>query len=150
MRQWLWRLGAYAPLLVWALSLVLPFAYGIWTLRHATSVDLEPLQQQTVLATASVLELRRQLESLQARQSGEDRSEVASESFLELLLRHRCGLSKGFEFSVTGVRTTLVFNGNSLESLCALRIVRQFPGGVQRLRRGSTGHASFSWAGTQQ
>ncbi len=150
MRQWLWRLGSYVPLSVWALSLVLPVAYSIWTLRHATSVDLEPLQQQTALATASVVELRRQLESLHARQSGEDRTEVASESLLELLLRHRCGLSKGFEFNLAGVRATLVFNGSSLESLCALRMVWQFPGGVQQLRRDSTGHASFSWEGTQQ
>lgn len=149
-RQWLWRLAAYAPLAVWALSLLAPIAYGIWTLRHATIVDLAALQERSAAVTASVLDLRRQLESLQARQSGKNRSEVASEVLVELLLRYQCGLSQGFQLSSSGSRAALVFNGSSMETLCALRVAGQFPGGVHRLRRDAQGNANFSWEGTQQ
>lgn len=149
-RQRLWRLAAYAPLSAWGFAAAMPIAYGGWTLRHASIVDLDLVQQQTSTATATVLDLRRQLEALQERQSGEDRSELASEHLLELLLRYRCGLSRGFELNRTDGRAALVFNGSSMESLCALRVVWQFPGGVQRLRRDAAGAADFAWEGTQQ
>lgn len=150
MRQWLWRLSAYAPLGVWVLSFLAPIAFGLWTLRHAQIVDIEPLQERTARVTESVLDLQQQLESLQERQSGKNRSQGASERFLELLLRYECGVSSGFEMSSAGGRSELIFNGGSIEALCALRVVGQFPGGVQLLRRDSQGNANFAWDGTQQ
>ena len=149
-RQWLWRLAAHAPLGVWALCFMAPIAFGAWTLRHANIVDLEPLQAQSARLTESVLELRQQLESLQERQSAKIRSETASQRFLELLLRHHCGISRGFETTNVGGRAGLVFNGSSMEALCALRVAGQFPGGVQLLRRDAQGNANFSWDGIQQ
>lgn len=150
MRQWVWRLAAYAPLGVWVLAFLAPIAYGVWTVRQAYIVDIEPLKVQSARVTASLLDLRKQLESLEARQSGKNRSEGASEQFLELLLRHHCGVSRGFEMSSAGGRAKLVFNGSSIEALCALRVAGQFPGGVQLLRRDAQGNANFSWDGTQQ
>lgn len=144
-RQWFWRLSSRAPLSVWALALLLPIVYGGWTLQSASSANPETVQRQIGEVTASAMDLSAQLQALDVGQNVASSWNEASEDFLELLLRHRCGVQQGFEMSDQGGRSKLVLKGDSLEALCALRVVRQQPGVVRQLRRNEDGMVNFTW-----
>ena len=147
-RQWLWHWSSRAPLLAWGLSLALPVLYGGWVLASASSANIETLQQQIGEATVSVVDLRGQLAALPGRQTEANLGEGASKDLLELLLLHRCGLRQGIELSHQGDKKKLVLRGDSLEALCALRVVQQQPGGVRQLSRKADGTVNLTWEGT--
>lgn len=148
-RQWLWRLASRAPLAAWGLSLALPIAAGGWELlRGPGTVSMQTVQQQIESSTTAVIALREQLDQVQGSGADNIFSDQDPEQVLKLLLQHDCGLRQEIELSQTDEGNLLVLHGDSLEALCALRVVRQFSGGVQRLRRVADGTVNLTWEGT--
>lgn len=148
-RQWIWRLASHAPLTVWGLSLALPIAVCGWVLQSGTgTADISTVKQQIEASTTALIALREQLDQVQERNAEENFPDQEPEQVLRLLLNHDCGLRQGIELSQTDGRNLLVLTGDSLEALCALRVVRRLPGGVQRLRRIANGTVNLTWEGT--
>ncbi|MYE04880.1 MAG: hypothetical protein F4Y00_07920 [Bacteroidetes bacterium SB0662_bin_6] len=145
LHQWIWRLSSRAPLPVWGLALLLPIVYGGWTLQSASGVDPETLQRRIAMVTDSLVSLQAQLQTLDGGQEVANSPIAVSEDFLDLLLRHRCGMQQGFEISRQDGQSKLLLRGDSLEAMCALRVVRQLPGVVRQLRRNEKGQVNFIW-----
>ena len=147
-RQWIWRLASHAPLTVWGLSLALPIAVGGWVLQSGPgTVDMQTVEHQIEASTTIVIALRDQLEQARERYSDHTFSDQDPGQVLRLLLHQHCGLRQQVQLSQTDGRKALVLNGDSLEALCALRVVRPFSGGVRQLRRIANGTVNLTWEG---
>ena len=145
-RQWLWRVSAGAPLPVWMLSFALPLVFAGWSLQEGGGSSLDELRRQREDVTSAMVALRQELDTLEQYAEG-DASDAAVPGRLALLLHHRCGLQRGFELKSDDGRTTLMLTADSLASLCALRVIRRYQGGLRHLLRQEDGTVSFTWEG---
>ena len=149
-RQWLWRLAALAPVVVWAVCLVAPLGYAAIVVNQSVRVDTQGMQAQVDRLEEEVRRMLGQLSSLRSRQIGGGASGGrASGDMLELALRYDCGIYKDFRIEAVHEKLVLSFNGKSLAALCVLRVVKEFPGGVQQMTRAADDKVMFIWEGSQ-
>ena len=149
-RQWLWRLAAQAPVVVWAVCLLAPVGYGAIAVNQSVRVDTQGMRAQVERLEGEVRGMLGQLRSLRSRQGGGGGSGGrASEEMLELSLRYECGIYKDFHIAAAQEKLVLTFNGKSLAALCVLRAIGEFPGGVQQMARAADDKVMFIWEGAQ-
>ena len=149
-QQWYWQIAAHVPLPAWGLSVILLLGSVGWVLQGGEDRNLERVRQQILQANAAIADLTGELEGFQESHASEAFANQDTESTLNLVLRHRCGLVRGFRFSHVDGVLALGFNGELLEALCVLRALRKIPGGLSQFRRQDGNKVELSWQGTRQ